>query len=263
MRLLLDIKGRKYIVEDGEDLHCNLGQVKAQDIEDAGIGGLVRSNKGDFLNVLEPTTLDFIEKAKRGPQAMTLKDMCLAAGNAMLKSGSKVVEAGTGSGLFTMYLAHVIHPEPVVTYELREDFFNIARKNFTRFGIKNITQKRDDIYEGIAETDLDAVLLDLAEPWLVVPHLEAALKVGGILVSYSPSINQSRQITDVLDGFGHFTFETLLRYWKADRMSPDTRMLGHTGFLTVARKLRQPKRSGSNDEDAEIPLKGIEVPEGG
>lgn len=241
MKLLIDSKRRKYLVEDGQDLHCSMGHVKAADILDAGVGGLVKSNKGDTFNIIEPSVLDYIKKAKRGPQAMTIKDMALATGYAGIRSGSRVVEAGTGSGLFTMYLASVVYPEKVCTYELREDFFNLAKKNFIRFGAENITQKMGDIHEGIDESGLDAVFLDLAEPWMVVPHLSKSLGIGGTLVSYSPSINQSRQLCEQLDGFMASTFETLLRNWKAFQMSPDTRMLGHTGFLTVARKLRQPR----------------------
>jgi len=238
MRLLLDRKGASYLVEEGKDLHTRYGMVKAWDIMGAGPGGEVSSNTGQKFTVLEPDILDFIGKARRGPQAMTLKDMSLAAGYAGLHSGSRVVEAGAGSGLMSMYLAHVVFPEKLVTYEIREDFAGIARGNFERFGIGNIELKVKDVYAGIDERGLDAVILDLAEPWRVVPNLKDALKTGGRLVSYSPSINQSRQLAETLDCYMHETFECILRNWKADRMSPDTRMLGHTGFYTVARKLK-------------------------
>ncbi|MBD3389102.1 MAG: tRNA (adenine-N1)-methyltransferase [Candidatus Altiarchaeales archaeon] len=238
MKLLIDEKGRKYLLGEGKDLHCNYGMIRAKDIEKAGVGGLVESNKGRKFNVLEPDILDFISKAKRGPQAMTLKDMGLISGYAGLESGSRVLEAGTGSGLLTMYLAHIVRPADVITYEVREDHARVARENFERFGIGNVDSRIGDLYDGIGEEGLDAVLLDLTEPWRVVPHLEGSLRVGGRLVSYSPSINQSRQLADVLEGYMHETFECILRHWKADTMRPDTRMLGHTGFLTVARKLK-------------------------
>jgi tRNA (adenine57-N1/adenine58-N1)-methyltransferase len=238
MKLLVDRKGRRYLVRDGEDLHTNYGMVSAADIAGAEAGSVVESNRSQRFSVLEPDIIDFIGKARRGPQAMTLKDMSLIAGYAGLHGGSMVVEAGTGSGLLTMYLAHIVSPAEVVTYEVREDFAAIARGNFERFDVKNVVLKLKDIYEGIEEKNLNAVVLDLAEPWRVVPNLKESLKVGGRLVSYSPSINQSRQLTEVLDNYMHETFECILRDWKPDRMSPDTRMLGHTGFLTVARKMR-------------------------
>jgi tRNA (adenine57-N1/adenine58-N1)-methyltransferase catalytic subunit len=238
MRLLIDHKGNRYLVNGGSDFHTKYGAVRADALSSAAPGGVVESNTGIKFRVLEPTILDYIDKARRGPQAMTLKDMSLAAGYSGIRSGSRVFESGTGSGLFTMYLAHVVAPETVVTYELRDDFAQIARKNFERFGIGNVRLELRDTYEGIDERGLDAAFLDLAEPWRAVPHLKEALKVGGTLVSYSPSINQSRQIADALEGgYLHGTFECILRDWKPDTMRPDTRMLGHTGFLTVARKL--------------------------
>jgi tRNA (adenine57-N1/adenine58-N1)-methyltransferase catalytic subunit len=238
MRLLIDPKGNRYLVSGESDFHTKYGAVKAGAIVSAAAGEVIESNTGVKFTVLDPNILDYIAKARRGPQAMTLKDMGLAVAYSGIRSGSRVLESGTGSGLFTLYLTHIVYPETVVTYELREDFADIARKNFERFGVKNVRLELRDTYLGIDEKGLDAVFLDLAEPWRVVPNLGGALKVGGILVSYSPSINQSRQLAEVLDGYMHETFETLLRDWKADKMSPDTRMLGHTGFLTVARKLR-------------------------
>ncbi len=238
MRLLIDPKGRRYLVRRGEDLHCNYGMVKADEIFATEPGNTVQSKTGVSFDVLEPNILDYIAKARRGPQAMTIKDMGLAVAYAGVRSGLRVLESGTGSGLFTLYLAHIVAPAEVVTYELREDFAEIARKNFERFGVENVRLELRDIYEGIDEKSLDAVFLDLTEPWRVVPHLNGCLKVGGTLVSYSPSINQSRQLAEVLGDYMHETFETILRHWKPDKMSPDTRMLGHTGFLTVARRLR-------------------------
>lgn len=238
MILLIDEKGRRYLIREGEDLHCSYGMVKWGDVLAAGTGGVVKSNMGAGFNIIGPSILDFIGKAKRGPQAMTLKDMGLIVAYSGIHSGSRVLEAGTGSGLFTMYLAHIVYPAQVVTYEVRDDFQKIALKNFEKFGITNVKPQLRDIYEGVDEIDLDAVLLDLTEPWRVVPVIKEKLKVGGTLVSYSPSINQSRQLAEVLDDYQHETFETILRHWKATKMSPDTRMLGHTGFLTVARKLK-------------------------
>lgn len=225
-------------MKDGEDLHTNYGMVSGADIAAAEPGAEVESNRGVKFAVLEPNIIDYIDKAKRGPQAMTLKDMGVEVAYAGVHSESRVLEAGTGSGLFTMYLAHVVAPETVVTYEVRDDFAAIARKNFERFGIQNVRLEVRDIYEGVGENGLDAVFLDLTEPWRVVPHLLEALKTGGMLVSYSPSINQSRQLFDVLEGgYMHETFECILRNWKPDKMSPDTRMIGHTGFITAARKV--------------------------
>ena len=236
MNLLVGTK-KSYLVGEGNDLHCNQGHVKAEAISEAGVGGKVRSNKDAVFNVVEPDILDFIRKAKRGPQAVTLKDMGLIAAYAGISSESRVVEAGTGSGLLSMYLAHILAPGRLVTYEVREDFAQIALKNFERFGVDNIKLKQADIYEGIEEKGLDAVILDLPEPWTVTPHLSESLKVGGRAVSYSPSVNQVHKFNDSLEGYEVESFECIQRHWKPKTMRPDTRMIGHTGFLTVARRL--------------------------
>jgi tRNA (adenine57-N1/adenine58-N1)-methyltransferase len=237
MRVLVDHKGNRYLVDDGRDLHTKYGVVNAEAISSSKPGSTLESNTGIKFRVLQPDILDFISKARRGPQAMTLKDMSLIAGYAGLHSGSRVVEAGAGSGLLSMFLAYVIYPEKLVSYEVREDFAEIAGSNFKRFGIENIELRIQDIYEGIDEGGLDAVVLDLSEPWMAVDHVRHSLKPGGRLVSYSPSINQSRQLAERLEGFLYETFECIRRNWKESSMRPDTRMLGHTGFLTVARLL--------------------------
>ncbi|HHQ44559.1 MAG TPA: tRNA (adenine-N1)-methyltransferase [Candidatus Altiarchaeales archaeon] len=238
MKLLTDAKGRSYLVSEGKDLHCNWGVVKAQDIDKAKAGEIVESNKAMKFHVLNPDILDYIKKARRGPQAVTLKDMGLITAYAGIHSGSKVVEAGTGSGLLSMYLAHTINPGKLVTYELREDFRAIAIENFERFGFKNIESKLQNIYDGVDEKELDAIILDLPEPWDVIPHAQKALKVGGRIVSYSPSVNQVNKFSTALpEIFSQETFECIQRHWKPDTMRPDTQMIGHTGFLTVARKL--------------------------
>ncbi len=99
-----------------------------------------------------------------------------------------------------------------------------------------------DVYQGIDERGLDRVLLDLPEPWRVLRHAEAAMRPGGILCAYLPSINQTSQLRDALDRerFGlASTVEVLHRTWHIEPRSvrPDHRMVGHTGFLTTARRL--------------------------
>lgn len=235
MFLLVDEKGRTYLVKGTEDLHTNYGVVKAKDLKKTG--AVVESHMGHRFRVLKPNITDFMSKAKRGPQAVTPKDCALISGFTGIKSGSRVVEAGTGSGILSMFLANVIAPRKLITHEIRDDFAKIARENFKKFGITNVQIKRKDIYQGISEKNLDLIVLDLPEPWLVVAHAKKSLKVGGYIVSYSPSIEQSKKFHDALNGFRTETFETLKREWKMETVRPHTRMLGHTGFLTVARWL--------------------------
>ncbi|MFH1789184.1 MAG: tRNA (adenine-N1)-methyltransferase [Candidatus Altiarchaeota archaeon] len=238
LTILFDEKGGSYLVKKSVDAHTKYGFIKADELSKAKAGDVLTSNIGKKFTVLTPDSTDFFRKAKRGPQAVTMKDCGIIAAKTGIASGSKVVEAGTGSGVLSMFLANILKPGKIVTYEVREDFAEIAAKNFERFGIKNIDLKQKNIYEGIDEENLDAIILDLPEPWLVVEHAKKSLKAGGYLTSYSPSITQSKKFSDELrEDFTHETLETLERTWNMKTVRPDTRMLGHTGFITIARFL--------------------------
>jgi tRNA (adenine57-N1/adenine58-N1)-methyltransferase len=240
MILLIDDRGNTYLIKGDADFHTKYGFLTGEQLRNAAVGDVLEANTGRKFHVLSPNITDFVRKAERGPQAMTLKDLSLIAGFSGIHSGSRVLEAGTGSGVLSIFIANLVAPEKLVTYEIREDFAEIARKNFAKFGITNIEVKNKDVYQGMDETGLDLVSLDLAEPWLAVPHAKTALKVGGILSSYSPSISQSKKLFDALgEDFQQETFETLKREWKMDAVRPHTQMLGHTGFLTIARLLKK------------------------
>jgi tRNA (adenine57-N1/adenine58-N1)-methyltransferase len=132
----------------------------------------------------------------------------------------------------------------VVGYELREDFAERARSNVAAMvgdGAPYRVELRD-VYDGIEERGLDRILLDLPEPWRVLEHAGAAMRPGGILCAYLPSINQTAQLRNAMEaaGFGMAsTLEVLHRTWHIEERSvrPDHRMVGHTGFLTTGRLL--------------------------
>ena len=128
---------------------------------------------------------------------------------------------------------------PYAAMRAAERVADIAKENFNKAGIKNVRIKMRSIYEGISEKDRDAIILDLPEPWLVVGHAKKSLRVGGYLVSYSPSIEQSKRFFDALgDGvFYSENIECLVRNWDMRVVRPHSRMLGHTGFITFARFL--------------------------
>ena len=167
--------------------------------------------------------------------------------------GARVLEAGVGSGALSMTL---LRAGAVITgYELREDFANRARANVVGFLGEEVLERYHvevrDVYDGIDGRDLDRIVLDLPEPWRVVKHAEAALRPGGILLSYLPSILQVAHLREALthSGFGmEETLEVLQRTWHIEGQSvrPDHRMVAHTGFLTAARLLTVP-------DDAEGP----------
>jgi tRNA (adenine57-N1/adenine58-N1)-methyltransferase len=163
--------------------------------------------------------------------------------------GSRVVEAGTGTGALTTALAHYVKPDgKVYSYEIREEFLKTAEKNLKRAGLVDFVElKNKDVTAGIDERDIDSVILDLATPWLVVPHAYDALKPCGTLVSFSPTIDQVVKTVEALNenGFADIeTVECLMRGMQTERgkTRPQTLMTGHTGYITFARKATKPKQ---------------------
>ncbi len=235
MYLLVDEKGRKYMVKGTADVHTNYGVIKADELSRKKFGDTIETQMGRKFFIIKPGIPDFMEKARRGPQAISLKDCAMIAGWTGIHSNSRVLEAGVGSGILSMFLANIIAPERLISYEIREDFAKIAKENFERYGINNIEIKMKNIYEGIDEKELDLIVLDLPEPWKVAGHAKKSLSVDGFLVSYSPSIEQSKKFCDELNGFMHETIECLVRNWDMKVVRPYSRMLAHTGFITFAR----------------------------
>ncbi len=235
MYLLVDEKGRKYLVKGESDVHTNYGVIDAKELSGKKCGEAIFSHTGRRFSVLRPGIIDFLDKAKRGPQAIILKDCSLIAGYTGIRSGSRVVDAGTGSGILAMFLSNIVYPETLISYDIREDFAAIARRNFEKSGIENIKLRMRDIYDGIEEEDLDLITLDLPEPWRVVGHVRESLKPGGYLASYSPSIEQSKKLFNVLDGFQSETLECIVRGWDMKVVRPYSRVIAHTGFITFAR----------------------------
>ncbi|VVB53722.1 tRNA (adenine(57)-N(1)/adenine(58)-N(1))-methyltransferase TrmI [uncultured archaeon] len=238
MLLLMDEREDTYLIKGDSEFHCRFGFIKKEVLAAAKPGDILESNTKHKFRVIQPGMPDYIGKAKRGPQAVLPKDLGIIASYTGIRSGSRVVDAGVGSGILSMYLAHIVAPQKLVAYEVREDFAEIAKSNFKKFGVDNIEVKIKSIYEGIDEEELDLVSLDLPEPWLAVEPAYKALKTSGYLTSYSPSINQNARFMDALQSrFQSYTIETLERRWNMDAVRPSTQMIGHSGFITIARKL--------------------------
>jgi tRNA (adenine57-N1/adenine58-N1)-methyltransferase len=130
----------------------------------------------------------------------------------------------------------------VYSYEVRQEFTLNAKRNLDRAKLLDYVKLKDgDVTQGIEETNLDAVILDMATPWLVVPHAYSALKGSGIFISFSPTVDQIVKVVEELDVYGFVgveTLETLIRYMQVvrGRTRPQTLMTGHTGYITYARK---------------------------
>jgi tRNA (adenine57-N1/adenine58-N1)-methyltransferase catalytic subunit len=155
----------------------------------------------------------------------------------------RVVEAGTGSGAMTLALARMVQPSGrVFTYEEREEHQENARKNIERSGLSPFVEFRiRDIRSGFDERDADALFLDVREPWLFLAQAHAALKPGGYFGAFVPTTNQVSEILGEFERMSNWVevkvTEILQRDYKtnADRLRPEDRMIGHTGFLLFAR----------------------------
>jgi tRNA (adenine57-N1/adenine58-N1)-methyltransferase len=244
--LLIDTKKRRYllVLEPGKEFHSHSGVVGHDDVIGAEEGTAFRSSHGMHYTAMRPTLADFVFKMPRGAQVIYPKDLGAILLLADIFPGARVLESGVGSGALSMTMLRA--GAEVVGYELREDFGARARKNVTAFlGEEVLARYRvehRDCYEGIDESGLDRVVLDLPEPWQVVKHAARALHPGGLLVAYTPQITQAVQLRESLAGsaFGMAeTIEVLHRGWHIEGQSvrPDHRMVAHTGFLTHARLL--------------------------
>lgn len=242
--LVVDAKDRRYLVtlREGGEFHTHAGVTPHADIIGREEGLTVRSGTGARYVVVRPTLSDFVLAMPRGAQVVYPKDLGPILILADVFPGARVLEAGVGSGALSMTLLRC--GADVVGYEVRADFAAKATANVSSFlgpGMPYRVEERD-VYDGIDETDLDRVVLDLPEPWRVVKHAEVALHPGGILLAYLPSIVQVAQLREALDAgpFGMTrTVEVLERSWHVEGPSvrPDHRMVAHTGFLTVSRLL--------------------------
>lgn len=245
--ILLYLNQRKtYLVkvEAGKSFHTHKGFIKFDDLIGKDCGCSVVSSLGFEFVALKPLLHDYIMKSVRKTQITYPKDIALIVMFSGIGSGSRVVEAGTGTGALTTALAHYVKPDgKVYSYEIREEFQKTAEKNLTRAGLIDFVElKAKDITAGIDETDVDAVILDLATPWLVIPHAYNALKPCGTLVSFSPTIDQVVKTVEALKENCFLDVETvecLMRGMQVERgkTRPQTLMTAHTGYITTARKM--------------------------
>ena len=241
--LLIDAKKRRYLFTlkvDGE-FHTHSGFLAHGDVLQIEEGSMLRSTKGAEYIVLRPTLEDFVIQMPRGAQVIYPKDLAPICMMADIFPLAKVFESGLGSGALSLTLLR--YGAEVTGYEIREDFANRAQTNVREYLGADVLSRYHvsvrDVYAGISETGFDRMVLDLPEPWQVVPHAQGALRKGAILVSYSPSITQAVKTRESMrDGWlDHRTLEVLHRTWHIDGASirPDHRMVAHTGFLTSAR----------------------------
>lgn len=249
--LLFDQKGRRYLIEliAGAAFHHHHGALPHDEIIGIEEGSTLTTSLGKSLTMLRPRLADFALKMPRGAAVVYPKDTGAILVWADIRPGDTVVEAGTGSGALTMALSRAVGDAGrVITFEVRQDHAELAAKRIKGFfGAvpTNIELRVGAVEDGQADLHPDRIVLDLPEPWHMVPVAAANLAPGGIFCCYLPTVPQVQTVRDAITATGAFldvmTFETLMREWAVEGRSvrPSHRMIGHTGFITVARK-REP-----------------------
>ena len=247
---------RTYMIkmQAGQTFHTHKGYIKLDEVIGKEYGEPIKSSLGVYFATLKPALTDYIMKSSRNTQIIYPKDAALIVMFSGIGPGSRVVESGTGTGSLTTALAHYVGSAgKVYTYELRPEFQKNARKNLERSKLIDCVEMKsgDVTVTGYDERDVDAVILDLAVPWLVVPHAFEALRPSGIIVSFSPTIDQVVKTTESLKENGFVFIETvecLMRTMQVERgkTRPNTMMTGHTGYITHARKIMKPPTQESS-----------------
>ena len=243
MKMILDERGKKYILKPGAEFQSDLGIVKADVLDNAQIGDEVKSHLDHSFKIVKPNVNDFIDLMERRCSILIKKDIGQVLAHTGLGAGSRVVDAGTGAGAIALHFGNVVGLEgKVFTYEVREDSAKVARRNIDNFGITNIEVKNKNIKEGIDEDNIDLIFLDLPKPFEIFEEVMESLNVGGWLAVYAPYIDQAETSYRVAKKLGFYDIEiieTLERGLevRTQGVRPKTRMVGHSGYLLFARKL--------------------------
>ena len=258
--LLVDRRGRRYLITltRYKSFHTHVGAIDHNDLIGRSHGARLNTTTGHVLLAFSPTLGDFVEEMPHQTQVIYAKDLGAILMHGDIFPGARVLEAGLGSGALTIALLRAVGESgQVTTYEIRPELVEGAKANIRTLVPQavNLEVKLKDVYEGVEETGLDRIVLDVPEPWHVVPHAATSLAPGGIFLGYLPTILQVHELYEALAENPNFemmeTVEVLTRPWSVTKRSvrPVHRMIAHTGFITTARKC-DPKEEPAAVEDS-------------
>lgn len=243
--VLIDENYKKYLLRTDEkiDKFKGIGVLDPKTLVGKKYGKQYEIGNKKFW-ILKPSLMDKLEGLKRKAQIILPQNSALIVTYCSIESGFKVLEAGIGSGSLTIALANSVYPDgKVLSYDIREDFIKHAMKNIKKAGFENLVKTYlKDVKKGIEEKDLDVVILDIPDPWEAVEHTWRSLKTGGYLCCYSPLISQVEKTVNMIKKNRFIevkTFENIQRKMVVSKHGtrPSFNMLGHTGYLTFARKI--------------------------
>lgn len=237
---------RKWLTKvlQGREFHTHKGIVKLDALVGKRYGQKVVSSLNFDFWILKPTTHDYIMRVERPTQIMYPKDIGIILLKLGIHSGKTVVEVGTGSAALTIAIATAVKPEGhLYTYEVRPEFAETAERNLRRAGVLDyVTIRNLDASAGFQEKNVDAITIDIGEPWKVLSQAYDCLNGGCPLASFSPTVNQVERTVTALKQIGFVDVETIECLVRAMRVEegktrPATTMIAHTGYVTFARKI--------------------------
>ena len=233
-----------------QQFHTHVGIIDHKKVIGKEYGSAISTNKGKIIYLLEHTVYDYVMKSQRSTQIVYPKDLGFIAARTGLQSGQKIVEIGTGSGSLTTFLASLVKPRGhVYTYDVDEGFMEIAKKNIEKAGVsKYVTMENLDIKNAkkMPQSDVDMVVIDLGDPWTVLPQARKMLKGSGFVVAICPTMNQLEKFSASLwqnDFFDMEFTELIVRTIEAreGKTRHSFRGIGHTTYVAFARKVTTPE----------------------
>ncbi len=246
LALLVSPDRKRYLIrlKHGDQWFSHKGSIAHDDLIEQPLGRTIYTQHGYAYLALEPSTNDLIQELPRSSQIIYGKDAAQIVMRLSLYPGRTVVEAGTGSGGLTFILARTVMPTGrIYSYETRPEAYEIARQNLADLGLTPyVTLYNEDITGGFHERDVDALFLDVREPWVFLDHAWTALKGSGFFGALMPTTNQVSKLLEGLESrpFGDLSVEeVLVRPYKPvpARLRPEDRMIAHSAFLVFARKI--------------------------
>lgn len=246
---LTDTKGKMHTItlQVNQEWHTHNGWLVHNEVIGQPEGSVVETTGGLKFLAFKPLLTDYVLSMPRGATIVYPKDSAMIVGMADIAPGVRVLEAGVGSGALTISLLRAVGAEGRVdSFERRDEFADIARKNVTHYFRSTPENWRltvGSVQDYEHQSKYDRVILDMLAPWECVEMASAVLEPGGVFMAYVATTTQLSATAEAIKESANFTepesMESIVRGWHHEGLAvrPQHRMIGHTGFLIFARRL--------------------------